>query len=51
MLLEQDGSLQKAVGVEFIKDGITKRLKNVRRDVVLSAGTQFLCARVVVDLT
>ena len=30
--------MQKAVGVEFIKDGVTQRLKNVRKDVVLSAG-------------
>ncbi|TBU53003.1 GMC oxidoreductase [Dichomitus squalens] len=39
VILKQDGPLQKAIGVEFVKDGTTNRLENVRRDVVLAAGS------------
>lgn len=38
VILEQEGALQKVVGVEFVKDSVTLRLENVRRDVVFAAG-------------
>ncbi|EKM52238.1 uncharacterized protein PHACADRAFT_260475 [Phanerochaete carnosa HHB-10118-sp] len=39
VILGQEGVLQKAIGVEFVKDGIVLHLDNVRKDIVLAAGS------------
>ncbi|OSD00955.1 GMC oxidoreductase [Trametes coccinea BRFM310] len=39
VLLESTGDLQRAVGIEYIKDGKTLRIDNVKRDIVISGGT------------
>ena len=35
---QADSESQRAVGVEFVKDGVTTRVSNINRVVVLSAG-------------
>lgn len=39
VILEQDGGLQKAVGVEFVKDGSVDSIVGVQKDCIVAAGT------------
>lgn len=39
VIFEKDGSLHKAVGVEFVKDGILGRIEGFQKDCIISAGT------------
>ncbi|EJC99664.1 alcohol oxidase [Fomitiporia mediterranea MF3/22] len=39
VLLSWDGSLQKAIGVEIIKNGVTSRIEGVKKDVIISCGS------------
>ncbi|EKM52284.1 uncharacterized protein PHACADRAFT_260581 [Phanerochaete carnosa HHB-10118-sp] len=39
VLLESDGDLKRAVGIQYIKDGKPLRIDNVKRDVIVAGGT------------
>lgn len=39
VLLEENGDLRRAVGIEYLKGGIQLRIDNVKRDVIVAAGT------------
>ncbi|KAF7798260.1 hypothetical protein EIP86_009477 [Pleurotus ostreatoroseus] len=39
VLFEDDGRLKRAIGIECLKDGSLLQIKNVKRDVVVSAGS------------
>ena len=42
ILFEEDGHLKRALGIECLKGGKLLRIDNVKRDVVIAAGTYML---------
>ena len=38
VLLEEDGDLKRAVGIQYLKDDKPLRIDNVKRDVIIAGG-------------